>query len=688
MSRVALGVLILTVDMLAVAGNATVIIAFILNKKLRKPSGCYVTNLAAADFCMSIFGIPFYVATVFLNRWPFGDYFCAVWTCLEKVVSLVSNFAIVAICFDRYWLVTKSSDYLSRHSVRKACNRIGIIWLSAILLRVPFVIFGIYRTWKKQAQLTPCDPRSIYDVPLKVGLYGFDASYTLVTALCEFGVPLLLVIIWGAQVYVYLESREKKRLMKAMKVERSRAMSVDFCMAEMEPQQIRHVSSGKSWTSTFWSNLRTRDCQNQVNLKTRSQDTIAGALSDLDEKPVEDNVTGRNLLLKSSRSLPFPVPRSEISVSGKSIVNITLDPAESITGDLVSSMDIPTADTFMRTSLSCNDINVTTSNNSSDNLIQSQRRASSLDTLQVPSFTLGRRRRFSNRTATPSVILSIDGHDRDQADHDGRHRNSADSGQCAANDGLNLQQHVGGFVYETIHGNEQPPEKKMAELKGNLRDSSENDLQSLARTNGSVRRPFVSESFLPCCDFLEVPSMVTPRPLFSLDAEGPPDGFSAESVDSMTLENPDVHQTHARTPSFGSSVSDLPDSISSMMTVSEPPSPSLPRFRGSSDGFSFGGMRGMGRRAKKRYYAYKRRALFTIILMICVFIVFQLPYLAVSTMYSFCYGDCISDTLYEAANWWYWAKVVLNPFLYAYISPEFRRYSLALIKCKHKRKLR
>ena len=288
MSRVALSAVILTLDVAAIAGNAIVILAFIMNRKLRKPSGCYVTNLAAADLCMSLVGIPFYVTTVIQNNWPLGDYFCALWTGLERVCSLVSNFAIVAICFDRYWLVTRSSHYLSKHSVKNARWRIAGIWIMAILLRVPFVIFGTLQTWGKLSPLSVCDPHSSYDVPFQVGLYEYDTIYTLISTLGEFAIPLLLITVWGVQVYVYLEKREKQRLIKA--VERSRAMSLDYGFPQRELANYlndERRGSNQSRTS-FWSRLLVPEGAKKTNGLSRSRDTIAGPLCELDEDPQEE----------------------------------------------------------------------------------------------------------------------------------------------------------------------------------------------------------------------------------------------------------------------------------------------------------------------------------------------------------------------------------------------------------------
>ncbi|XP_076445855.1 histamine H3 receptor-like [Babylonia areolata] len=41
-------------------------------------------------------------------------------------------------------------------------------------------------------------------------------------------------------------------------------------------------------------------------------------------------------------------------------------------------------------------------------------------------------------------------------------------------------------------------------------------------------------------------------------------------------------------------------------------------------------------------------------------------------LWSVC-GDCVNQYLYEAFNWWLWTKSCINPFLYAYHSPRFRR---------------
>lgn len=700
MSRVAISVFILLVDVAAITGNALVIIAFITNRKLRKPSGCYVTNLAAADLCMSLVGIPFYVATVILNKWPFGEYFCAIWTVVERVCSLVSNFAIVAICFDRYWLITQSSLYLSKHSIKSAKWRIAAIWIVAFLLRVPFVVYGMVKTWKELTPTSVCDPSSIYDIPFQVGVYEYDTIYTLIATLGEFLIPLILIVVWGVQVYFYLEKREKQRLMKA--VERSRAMSLDFAFSQREIAHYRALEERRGSTQSFLSKLFSPESKltaHPGNGKTRSQDTIAGPLSDLDEEPHEGKARTKPHRKSLENGMASHI-KSEVEQLAASKISIVLNPVPAHEPTAAASND-EAGNTRKSDDLSGIRLSISQLSGKSKSSQQSlaPRKSASLNMLEVPTRSLlegfDTTKDFPTSRSTPSIVLSCSCDHNIVVSPEGMGQDSCSTSQQfhapEKRHSLTLQPTE---CIECQKESDDNPAQRLLGPRDERAKPRSNSTPGFIMTNlqdktslkvGSpVRKSFLRAGCASSnCDFLDVPN----RSHFRLNHQGldhqgdnPTPGNG--DVNPSVLTNKEQCNDETRKSSFSSYASELPESLSSIITASEPPSPGARRPSNAESYSAEFIQRVLNSKARQRYRSYRRRALMTIVLMICVFVVFQLPYVVVSCIYSFCTTDCLSDVVYESANWWYWAKVFLNPFLYAHISSEFRRYSCAILRCK------
>ena len=75
------------------------------------------------------------------------------------------------------------------------------------------------------------------------------------------------------------------------------------------------------------------------------------------------------------------------------------------------------------------------------------------------------------------------------------------------------------------------------------------------------------------------------------------------------------------------------------------------------------------------------KAFLTMILIIVLFILFR-GFFIVSTVVNVLCDGCVNPHLYSASYWWFWLKSAVNPFLYAFISSEFRQFCLQVVKTK------
>ncbi|XP_017768584.1 PREDICTED: adenosine receptor A2b-like [Nicrophorus vespilloides] len=97
------------VAILAVVGNALVILVFRKERRLRRRTNYYIVSLAVADFLVGLLGIPFAVmSSVGL---PTNLYACLFTVSLLVVLCTISIFCLVAVSVDRYWAILHPMGY-------------------------------------------------------------------------------------------------------------------------------------------------------------------------------------------------------------------------------------------------------------------------------------------------------------------------------------------------------------------------------------------------------------------------------------------------------------------------------------------------------------------------------------------------------------------------------------------------
>ena len=97
------------VALMAVIGNAMVIIVFKRERRLRRRTNYYIVSLASADLLVGLLGVPFAVlASVGL---PTNLYACLFTVSLLVVLCTISIFCLVAVSIDRYWAILHPMAY-------------------------------------------------------------------------------------------------------------------------------------------------------------------------------------------------------------------------------------------------------------------------------------------------------------------------------------------------------------------------------------------------------------------------------------------------------------------------------------------------------------------------------------------------------------------------------------------------
>uniref|UniRef100_A0A3Q3JCX3 G-protein coupled receptors family 1 profile domain-containing protein n=1 Tax=Monopterus albus TaxID=43700 RepID=A0A3Q3JCX3_MONAL len=196
---VILSVLMVTLVVVVVAGNALVIMAFIVDKTLRNQSNYFFLNLAISDFLVGAFCIPVYIPYNLTGRWMLGKGLCKVWLVMDYLLCTASVFNIVLISYDRFLSVTRAVKYRAqRNMTRQAVFKMVAVWVLAFLLYGPAIIF-----WETIVGESIVPTHECY------AEFYFTWYFLLSASTFEFFTPFVSVSFFNLSIYLNIHRRNK-----------------------------------------------------------------------------------------------------------------------------------------------------------------------------------------------------------------------------------------------------------------------------------------------------------------------------------------------------------------------------------------------------------------------------------------------------------------------------------------------
>uniref|UniRef100_A0A7N9AS50 Histamine H3 receptor-like n=1 Tax=Mastacembelus armatus TaxID=205130 RepID=A0A7N9AS50_9TELE len=196
---VILSVLMVTLVVVVVAGNALVIMAFVVDKTLRNQSNYFFLNLAISDFLVGAFCIPVYIPYNLTGRWMLGKGLCKVWLVMDYLLCTASVFNIVLISYDRFLSVTRAVKYRAqRNMTRQAVFKMVAVWVLAFLLYGPAIIF-----WETVVGESVVPAHECY------AEFYFTWYFLLSASTFEFFTPFVSVSFFNLSIYLNIHRRNK-----------------------------------------------------------------------------------------------------------------------------------------------------------------------------------------------------------------------------------------------------------------------------------------------------------------------------------------------------------------------------------------------------------------------------------------------------------------------------------------------
>uniref|UniRef100_A0A4W5R0Y6 G-protein coupled receptors family 1 profile domain-containing protein n=1 Tax=Hucho hucho TaxID=62062 RepID=A0A4W5R0Y6_9TELE len=174
-----------------VAGNALVILAFIVDKSLRNQSNYFFLNLS---ILLIYFIYP-------VCRWVLGRGLCKLWLLMDYLLCTASVFNIVLISYDRFLSVTRAVKYRAQRSMtHHAVVKMVAVWVLAFLLYGPAIMFWELVVGKSIVPADECFAE-----------FYCTWYFLLSASTFEFFTPFISVTFFNLCIYLNIQRRNKSR---------------------------------------------------------------------------------------------------------------------------------------------------------------------------------------------------------------------------------------------------------------------------------------------------------------------------------------------------------------------------------------------------------------------------------------------------------------------------------------------
>ncbi|KAM3866220.1 histamine H3 receptor-like [Diretmus argenteus] len=194
---VVLVVVMVSLVVVIVMGNALVILAFKVDRSLRRQCNYYFLNLAISDFLVGAFCIPVYIPYILTGRWTLGRALCKLWLVMDYLLCSASVFNIVLISYDRFLSVTRAVSYRARQSMNhQAIMKMIAVWVLAFVLYGPAIIFWELAVGRSRVPEDECFAEFYY-----------TWYFLLSASMLEFFSPFISVAFFNLSIYLSIRRR-------------------------------------------------------------------------------------------------------------------------------------------------------------------------------------------------------------------------------------------------------------------------------------------------------------------------------------------------------------------------------------------------------------------------------------------------------------------------------------------------
>lgn len=186
---VVIGVLATIMWIIDVVGNALVILAIVLDRRLKGIQHWYLASLAMADMLLGILVLPFSFTNQILAVWVFGPVLCQMWLVIDVLLCTASIINLSLISLDRYWSITRPM-YSQTRTPKQGALFIALVWIVSAVICLP-PLFGWSKPQKNEWSCVLTD----------------NIGYVLYSTIGSFFIPMAIIIM--VYVKIYWEARKR-----------------------------------------------------------------------------------------------------------------------------------------------------------------------------------------------------------------------------------------------------------------------------------------------------------------------------------------------------------------------------------------------------------------------------------------------------------------------------------------------
>ena len=129
---------------------------------------------------------------------------CQIWLSADYTASTASILNLFTLSLDRYWSITSPLKYLGKRTKSRALIMIAIVWIISILWIIPITAWPyIVNNGVRIIPENDCDTE-----------YKHNLAFKLITAIFNFYVPLLAMIIINTKIYLVIRKRYHNPIMQ------------------------------------------------------------------------------------------------------------------------------------------------------------------------------------------------------------------------------------------------------------------------------------------------------------------------------------------------------------------------------------------------------------------------------------------------------------------------------------------
>nr|CAD7438615.1 unnamed protein product [Timema bartmani] len=187
------GLIMGTIIVAAVLGNALVIISVVRHRKLRIITNYYVVSLAMADLLVALCAMSFNASVELTGgKWLFGYFMCDVYNSLDVYFSTASILHLCCISVDRYYAIVRPLEYPITMTHNTVSFMLANVWVLPALISFTPIFLGWYTTPEhKVFRLTNPD----------LCIFVVNKYYAIISSCVSFWIPGIVMVTMYCRIY-------------------------------------------------------------------------------------------------------------------------------------------------------------------------------------------------------------------------------------------------------------------------------------------------------------------------------------------------------------------------------------------------------------------------------------------------------------------------------------------------------